>query len=140
MTPQPNAQLVCLPVRSFRGTFAWTTSALCLHKLRRMLDLAGVPDLPEAPAGLADTDAHHFDEGDTKTALTEEKRVYLEDLDFIASPCPIATAWATKIAAYVFPDDSHGKTNSRSASSCCRTVLSTSCAKRDRSAYASEDR
>ncbi len=101
-----DAHLVCLPVRSFRGTFAWTTSALCLHTLRRTLDLAGVPDLPEAASSLADTNAHHFDEGNTKTALTEEKRVYLEDLDFDARPCGIATAWAAKIAAWVFPDDS----------------------------------
>jgi CRISPR-associated protein Cmr4 len=101
-----DAHLVCLPVRSFRGTFAWTTSALCLHKLRRTLDLAGVRDLPEAPSSLADTDAHHFDGDGTKTALTEEKHVYLEDLDFIARACPIATAWAGKIAAWAFPDDS----------------------------------
>src|SRR5271154_2322350 len=36
-----DAQIVCLPVRSFRGTFAWATSSLCLSKLHRTLRLAG---------------------------------------------------------------------------------------------------
>jgi CRISPR-associated protein Cmr4 len=34
-----DAHLVCLPVRSFRGTFAWATSPLCLQMLRRTLEL-----------------------------------------------------------------------------------------------------
>lgn len=101
-----DAKLVCLPVRSFRGTFAWATSPLCLQMLRRTLDLAHVPGLPDAPSSLADTDAHHFEEGDSKTALKEGERIYLEDLDFTARACPTATRWASKIAAWVFPNDS----------------------------------
>jgi CRISPR-associated protein Cmr4 len=100
-----DAKLVCLPVRSFRGTFAWATSPLCLQMLRRTLDLAGVKDLPDAPSGLADTDAHHYEMDDKKTALKEADRIYLEDLDFAARACPTATAWATKIATWVFPND-----------------------------------
>lgn len=99
-----DAHLVCLPVRSFRGTFAWTTSPLTLQSLRRTLDLAGVRDLPEAPHDLADTEAHHPD-GDVRTALTEKDRIYLEDLDFTARPCSTASQWASRIAAWVFPDD-----------------------------------
>src|ERR1700693_1585747 len=33
-----DARLVCLPVRSFRGTFAWCTSRLALQLLHRTLD------------------------------------------------------------------------------------------------------
>ncbi len=36
-----DATLVCLPVRSFRGTFAWCTSPLCLQMLRRTLRTGG---------------------------------------------------------------------------------------------------
>jgi CRISPR-associated protein Cmr4 len=74
--------------------------------LRRTLDLAGLKDLPDAPSSLADTDAHHFEEGDRKTALKEGERIYLEDLDFTARACPTATRWASKIAAWVFANDS----------------------------------
>lgn len=100
-----DAQLVCLPVRSFRGTFAWATSPLCLQMLRRTLDLAGVPDLPDAPTEqLAENKAHHAN----GTALVEDKSdksIYLEDLDFEAVECQTATSWAKKIGTWVFEKD-----------------------------------
>ena len=96
-----DARLVCLPVRSFRGTFAWCTSPLCLQMLRRTLELAGVDQLPSAPSGLADDVAHHA----TDTALVEGNQIFLEDLDFTAQKCDRANAWAKKIAAWVFPGD-----------------------------------
>lgn len=72
-----DAQLVCLPIRSFRGTFAWCTSPLCLQVLRRTLELAGVAELPPAPATRTDGTAHHA----TGTVLKEGERIFLEDLD-----------------------------------------------------------
>jgi len=101
-----DARLVCLPVRSFRGTFAWITSPLCLQILHRTLVLGGVKDLPSAPSALAETEAHHYEKGETKTVLKQGEQVYLEDLDFTAKPSPAATAWADKIAGWVFPKDS----------------------------------
>jgi CRISPR-associated protein Cmr4 len=65
------------------------------------LELAGEQDLPTAPASLADDMAHAA----TGTSLLEEKRIYLEDIDFTAQECPTATAWAETIARWVFPDD-----------------------------------
>jgi CRISPR-associated protein Cmr4 len=76
-----DARLVCLPVRSFRGTFAWCTSPLCLQMLRRTLELAGVDQ------------------------LVEGNQIFLEDLDFAAQKCGTANAWAKKVAAWVFPGD-----------------------------------
>lgn len=96
-----DAQLVCLPIRSFRGTFAWCTSPLCLRLLRRSLELARVTELPAVPTIRADNTAHHA----TGTALKEGARIFLEDLDFDAADCPAATAWAAKLAAWVFPTD-----------------------------------
>ncbi len=93
-----DAKLVCLPVRSFRGTFAWTTSPLCLQMLHRTLSLAGVANLPQAPQTLPEDKAHHA----TGSMLVEEKHIYLEDLDFTAVECHIASAWADKIGNWVF--------------------------------------
>ncbi|MFQ3582161.1 MAG: type III-B CRISPR module RAMP protein Cmr4 [Chloracidobacterium sp.] len=93
-----DAKLVCLPVRSFRGTLAWTTSPLCLQMLRRTLDLAGVKDLPEVPTSLPDDRAHHA----KNSALPEDNNIYLEDLDFTAQACDLATQWAENIGQWVF--------------------------------------
>jgi CRISPR-associated protein Cmr4 len=96
-----DARLVCLPVRSFRGTFAWATSPLCLQMLWRTLSLAGATNLPEAPSKLPDEKAHHA----TGSALVQDQHIYLEDLDFTAVECPTATAWAARIGAWVFGHD-----------------------------------
>lgn len=88
-------------MRSFRGTFAWTTSPLCLQMLRRTLSLAGLNELPEAPRELSDDKAHHT----SGTSLLEDKHIYLEDLDFKAVECKIATSWAAKIGEWVFGKD-----------------------------------
>jgi CRISPR-associated protein Cmr4 len=98
-----DARLICLPVRSFRGTFAWCASPLGLQMLRRTLELSKEQGLPPAPKELADGVAHHAAE----TALVEEQQIFLEDLDFQAQECPVATAWAQKIAAWVFPGDAN---------------------------------
>lgn len=96
-----DAKLVCLPVRSFRGTFAWAASPLCLQMLRRTLSLAGLTGVPAAPASLDEGKAHHT----TTSVLAEGNSIYLEDLDFAAQRCDTATAWATLIAENVFSDD-----------------------------------
>ncbi len=96
-----DAQLVCLPIRSFRGTFAWCTSPLCLRRLHRLLTLAGAASLPAPPPPLDDGDSHHAD----PTALVEGSKIYLEDLDFQASVCPTATEWADTLATSIFPGD-----------------------------------
>ena len=111
-----DAKLVCLPVRSFRGTYAWATSPLCLQMLRRTLELAGVTGIPNAPDAIHENHAHHT----ATSVLVEETRepvagspnqqrllrkVLLEDLDFDARPCETATAWSQLIARYVFATD-----------------------------------
>lgn len=100
-----DAKLVCLPVRSFRGTFAWAASPLSLRMLERTLKLAGCSDVPAAPAGPDDGKAHHT----PVSVVVEDGNIYLEDLDFVAQSCDTATAWATLIAENVFDDDSAWK-------------------------------
>jgi CRISPR-associated protein Cmr4 len=97
-----DARLVCLPVRSFRGTFAWCTSSLALQMLCRTLELAGLTGLPKVPAP-ADEQKILIPDGQGATALVESGRVYLEDLDFTAVPNSDAGKWAKEIADRVFP-------------------------------------
>lgn len=101
-----DAQLVCLPVRSFYGTFAWVTSPLCLGMLRRTLKLSGMKDLPDEPDRLDDRTAHHA----TGSGLVQAEkdggaRAFLEDLDLTARQCPKADAWAARLAGWVFAGD-----------------------------------
>jgi CRISPR-associated protein Cmr4 len=97
-----DARLVCLPVRSFRGTFAWCTSALALRLLHRTLALAGLP-APAVPDSPNEQSVVLPDGG--ISGLVENKRVYLEDLDFVGVTQPGAREWAEMIAKYVFPGD-----------------------------------
>lgn len=96
-----DARLICLPVRSFQGTFAWCTSPLALKMLHRDLTLAGMNGLPPAPEEVEETKVHHAN----VTLLKEGDRIYLEDLDFEGKTSPVAHTWAEKIAAWVFPGD-----------------------------------
>jgi CRISPR-associated protein Cmr4 len=96
-----DARLVCLPVRSFQGTFAWCSSSLALKLLRRDLKLAGLAKLPPEPAAPGPSQAFH----PVNTALKDGSKIYLEDLDFDAAPHDTAAAWASRIADWVFPGD-----------------------------------
>lgn len=96
-----DARLVCLPVRSFHGTFAWCTSPLALDMLRRDLSLAGMTDLPPEPPNVADGDVHRT----TPTKLEDNGRIFLEDLDFAGSECTVTTIWAERLAGWVFAGD-----------------------------------
>ena len=100
-----DARLVCLPVRSFQGTFAWCSSTLALRMLRRDLELAGMDQtkLPPDTTPPSDGKIYHAD----PTVLKEGNQVFLEDLDFIAESNEAANRWADLIAGWVFP----GETN-----------------------------
>ncbi len=96
-----DGRLVCLPVRSLYGTFAWCASALSLQRLARDLELAGV-DNPSAPATSCPERAA-WTTGNTKLVLGgEDRKVFLEDLDLAASDSQDATAWADWLAQQIF--------------------------------------
>ena len=100
-----NARMVCLPVRSVFGTFAFATCHMALVRLGRDLNAAEckLPGIVPEPKG---------DEGiltptDPKTALADKdgKHIYLADLDFPCTASTEAKAWADALAAWIFPDD-----------------------------------
>lgn len=91
-----DARLLALPVRSFRGTFAWVTSPLLLTLAKRDLEETNltVPIIDGRGARLAQG-----------TICIHNDRLYLEDLDLTAEVAAEATAWAQRLAPVAFSDD-----------------------------------
>ncbi len=88
-----DALLLALPVRSFKGTFAWVTSPLLLELARR--DLGGSLAIPKIAATGALV-------GDGSVCIYGGV-LLLEDLDLGATKDPLATAWATWLGARLYP-------------------------------------
>lgn len=91
-----DARLLALPVRSFRGTFAWVTSPLLLTLAKRDLGDAAVtiPTFVGRGAQVASPDC-----------CVHLGKLYLEDLDLPAVESAAAQAWAKKLSDLVSPGD-----------------------------------
>lgn len=91
-----DARLLALPVRSFRGTFAWVTSPLLLTLAKRDLEDASlaIPSISGRCARLAQG-----------SVCAHNDKLYLEDLDLVAQVAAEATAWAQRLASLAFPGD-----------------------------------
>jgi len=94
-----DARLLLLPVRCLGASFVWTTSPYVLRRLQRdaqSADLdAGMPAIPD----LADAEAW-LATGDPLVEIIPEKRLVLEELDFV--PKIEAYAWSQWIAERLF--------------------------------------
>jgi len=91
-----DARLLCLPVRSFRGTFAFVTSPLLLHLAAR--DLPGVPAVPKVSGTQAVVAAG------TRLCHTDGqvRRVWFEDVDLEAKDGDQAVGgWADWLSARI---------------------------------------
>lgn len=101
-----DARLMCLPVRSLRGTFAWCTSPLVLRRFRRDLEAAGIqgwPDIPELPddgtsAFVPCKNNGKKDDANKVDSTLGKEKIYLEDLDISIQACSRTRDWAEKIA------------------------------------------
>ena len=91
-----DARLLALPVRSFRGTFAWVTSPLLLALAKRDLEepTLAIPSIDGRGARLAQG-----------SVCAHNNRLYLEDLDLVAQVAAEATAWAQRLAPLASPGD-----------------------------------
>jgi len=95
-----DAHIVCLPVRSLYGTFAYVTSHLVLERLKRDLLAAGYKDVPEAPEP-GDHETLHTSESE----LDADNKIFFEDLDFASRPDDDKTQkWAEMLAKAIFSD------------------------------------
>lgn len=94
-----DARLVCLPVRSLYGTFAWATSPLALLRFLGDLKLvgkgAGTPVIPTPDKGKALVT-------DTTGLKSTDGNVYIQDLDLLAEASPQASQWAAKLASLLW--------------------------------------
>lgn len=96
-----DAHIVCLPVRSLYGTFAYITSPLVLERLRRDLEAAGYKDLP--PTINPARNEVLLVNG---SKIAGEGKVFFEDLDFAAKDDESARKWAEMLAGIIFPKES----------------------------------
>jgi len=94
-----DARLVCLPVRSLYGTFAWVTCGLALRRVARDLKAAGGAEMPVAPP----SENALVAQGSVLNG--DNEMVYLGELDFKKDLKDEATAWAEYIKKALFPGD-----------------------------------
>jgi len=95
-----DARLVCLPVTSFYGTFAWVSCRMALERLTRDLEALGVAGIPAmVPAAGVGRTA-------TSKLVDAENRIYLEDTSDLTVESAQSTAWAAFLAAKLFPVNS----------------------------------
>lgn len=88
-----DARLLALPVRTFRGVFAWVTSPLLLTLAAR--DLDAPPPVPELVArGALVT---------PRSRCAGAEFLYLEDLDLPATESDELEAWARRLASCISP-------------------------------------
>ena len=88
-----DANILCLPIRSFYGTFAWVTSPFCLNRFDNSINLPDYPDKKDA-----------FITNDS-VLIREDKKIYLEDLDVSTVENPEAEKIADNIAKILFKDN-----------------------------------
>lgn len=71
-----DAKIVCIPIRSIYGTFAWCCSTVSLNRIKRDLQLAGIKSFDNIP-NIKEQNISVT----SNSELKYEKKVYLEDLD-----------------------------------------------------------
>lgn len=104
-----DARLVCLPVRSYFGTFAYLTSPYALTVAREYLCRTDTPAVPIIPFFTQETNTYRaaIPSGSRLVHQPVADRVLLEDLDLLrdASQDDLAGLWASLIAGLIHPDE-----------------------------------
>lgn len=93
--------LLCLPLRSFVGTFAWVTSPFVLKRFARDLRDIGLKGLPEKIPAPKEEQA--FVTSKTKIC-TNNNKVIFEDLDLDAVASNELQSWAVWLSQQLFAD------------------------------------
>jgi len=111
-----DARLICLPVKSYFGTFAYLTSPYALNLLKKILQENGMlnlPDLPNFPV-MATTDSYHASIPENSALRISENltnKLLLEDLDLLVDDAGsnLADSWADVIAQLICGNDDEGQ-------------------------------
>ena len=93
-------RILCLPVRSFFGVFAYTTCPLILQRLQRHAQVFGIKGFENLSVEVQGADIALA----SNSALGKGNKVYLEDLDLTAKQSPEADAVANAIAEKLLPN------------------------------------
>ncbi|MCX7111679.1 MAG: type III-B CRISPR module RAMP protein Cmr4 [Proteobacteria bacterium] len=93
-----DARLLCLPVRSLAGTFAWVTCPLVLHRFKR--DLQAVN--PGSCLAIPKPDKEKIEVCPDSALIDNNNMVLLEDLDLSAKETDESKSWAELIGLAVF--------------------------------------
>jgi len=92
-----DAVIVCLPVRSFYGTFAWITSPFALARIKRAAKLE-IPEVKTKECALVCSD----NSGSDNSVCANGDKIYLEDIDLNVDKNELVSKWAELIAGRVF--------------------------------------
>ncbi|MFP7756004.1 type III-B CRISPR module RAMP protein Cmr4 [Thermodesulfobacteriota bacterium B35] len=115
-----DARLVCLPVRSYFGTFAYLASPFSLQILAELIQQKNheksLPDLPAYPAP-GETDSYRASVPDISKLVSRAaggklaSRLLLEDLDLLIDEDSgdLAKGWADEISMMIYPDERNKK-------------------------------
>ena len=95
-------KLLCLPVRSLLGTFAWVTSPYILERFRRDCESKEVVNKPDSSSCIVSS---------TSAIKFSDTKVILEDLDLTVQTVANAFDWADFLAKKIFPKDEKVPTN-----------------------------
>lgn len=91
-----DARLLALPVRSYKGTFAYVTCPLVIRRLARDVQALGLGlELPTPPEKLDPEKTHLASE-----TLVHDEKVLFEDIDLSAVACPTAQKLAQTLAQW----------------------------------------
>jgi CRISPR-associated protein Cmr4 len=110
-------RLLCMPVRSYFGTFAHLSSVYSLASLKETLRRVGKTQLPSLPLFPGDTDTYRgaIPSGSKLISDTLKDRLLLEDLDLLVheEAEEIADAWGKLLADLIYPADVEGNEEAR---------------------------
>ena len=100
-----DSHIVCLPIRSLYGTFAWCTCPLVLNRLVRDLKAAGITQTDCLVTEPDELQVWTPKETEIKLTENNEDKVYLEDLDLTREPNDDTETWAEFIGDCLFADE-----------------------------------
>ncbi|MBM9520416.1 type III-B CRISPR module RAMP protein Cmr4 [Desulforhopalus vacuolatus] len=109
-----DCQLICLPVRSYFGTYAHAASPQTLRLLKEEMTRGGYENLPEIPrfAHPQDTTEYHSAvPKDSRLRRAGGKQLLLEELDLLVDTefQKNADEWAALLAEELCPNDAEGQ-------------------------------
>lgn len=102
-------KLLCLPVRSLFGTFAWVTSPLILRRFSRDCSIAECPVEIEVPELADDSTAVPNDTVLLKSDNGSNGKIFLEDLDLSATKSGDVAVWAALLGPKLFGNADAGQ-------------------------------